>query len=96
MSSTASSTLEVKIDDEVISNVGRYYRADVINSITGYGDASSNPLPGFNFSYNLDKFPVGTHKMTVTLKNKNSEVIVSETRDFKVKSYNTRVGIDYS
>ena len=94
MSSTASSTLEVKIDDEVISNVGRYYRADVINSITGYGDASSNPLPGFNFSYNLDKFPVGTHKMTVTLKNKNSEVIVSETRDFKVKSYNTRVGID--
>ena len=60
-------------------NFNQEYRQDVLNDVRGFGDANSNPIPGFNLMlYDVGQ---GQHKVTIQVKSNVLDEII-ESKEF--------------
>ena len=66
----------VKVDN-VKFGINQEYRQDVLNTVNGYGDANSNPVPGFNLML-YDVGP-GQHRVTIQVASKIMDEIIEST-----------------
>ena len=66
MSTDKEASLEVYIDNNKIeSKVTRISRNDVLNAVTGYGDSSANPNPGFDIIVDINNIKDGEYSIEV-------------------------------
>ena len=95
MSTVSNTNIEMYIDDTKIENIERQVRPDVIKAVQGYGDATTNPTPGFYKVHNIESLSYGSHTLKLKLLDSNNNVIKEETRVFKKKSPESLINIDY-
>ena len=90
MSTDKNATIQILIDNDVIPNVARLERKDVIKAVTDYGDITTNPTPGFKQVVDLTLIKDGTHKVIVRLIDTITNEVIGETqRSVTVKKYKT-------
>lgn len=97
MSNSPTTYLKIYIDNSEIKNlnIDRKSRNDVLRAITGYGDNTTNPTPGYSASIDLSKYKDGIHKITVILFNSiTNEKISSESKNIKLKKYYGKLFIE--
>ncbi len=95
MSDDQEGKLKFFIDDvEVTTDVLRYARDDVVNSINGYGGAI-NTNPGFTTLLSLAPYSYGKHVLKTLYYNRNDEVIATSLKEFKVIKPKTIVNLDF-
>ena len=95
MAQLDNSKIKITIDNNIISNVTREKRPDVIESVTGYGDETINPTPGFKVEVNTSNYAEGYHTIKVEVISKLNEVMTSQTVRFKINR-EFQLGIDVS
>ena len=80
---------------EVSSSINRVVRQDVLDSVTEFGDATVNPLPGYETNIDISALNDGKHTLTVKVYTKYNDVV-----DYKEKVFykysNVSTGIDVS
>lgn len=96
MSNDKDASIKVYIDDQEqqISNYVRIERKDVIDAIQGYGAKAENPLPGFNFNIDIEKFANGEHTLKIEVISNNGEKITSQERKIRIEKYRAMMDID--
>ena len=75
--------------------VNRIKRDDVISAIKDYGDANTNPTPGFDLSLDLSNLKDGIHTVTLKLFSKYDEEIDTYSKNIYIYS-KVSFGIDVS
>ena len=96
MSTNNNNSIEIQIDGNNVGNVERYQRNDVLKAITGYGDITTNPLPGYLAFYNASNLNDGKHFLKVTIKDANTnEILQTKEKQFNLKKYKTKTHIYY-
>ena len=92
--STANTNVKVFIDYQEVS-VDRIYRRDVLNGVKGYGDISTNPLPGIIKNIDISNLSYGTHSIKINVYDSNNKLIQTNTRSFTKVKPKTLIYIDY-
>ena len=89
--------LKVLIGNYDITNqLVRNERQDVINAVTGYGDKTINPTPGFSGNVDLTQIPDGTYILSAQAISKTTgDVLKKIDKQITIKKYNTNLHIDY-
>lgn len=81
---------------EVTEQLKRMKRIDVLSSIKGYGDAITNPTPGFQGIIDLSLFKDGQHTFVIkAISNETQQVLAQETKTFTINKYNSLICVDY-
>ena len=81
---------------EVTEQLKRTKRIDVLSSIKGYGDAITNPTPGFQGNIDLSPFKDGQHTFVIkAIYNETQQVLEQETKTFTINKYNSLICVDY-
>lgn len=95
MSTDKNIEIETTIDNIPAKQVERILRQDVLSSISGYGDLSQNPKPGFNSYIDVSSLSDGEHVAKLIVRDKTTnEQIYTLSRKFKLKKYDGKIGID--
>ena len=94
MTTAKNTTEEVFIDNQKVE-VERKEREDVLRIIKGYGDINTNPTPGLYKILNISGYSYGKHTLKVNVKDKDGNIIKTETREFNKISPKTLINIDY-
>lgn len=92
--STSNTTAKFYIDNQEIE-VERTERQDVLNTIKGYGDGSTNSNPGFLKQIDISNYDYGSHSLKVEVYDNDSNMIQKATRNFIKESPKTQTYIDY-
>ena len=92
--SNTNTTLKAYVDYQEIE-LDRVERYDVLHSITGYGDISTNPTPGFYKNVDIKPYGYGGHILKINVLDSNSNIIQSTSRTFIKTSPKTKTNIDY-
>ena len=92
--STTNTTLKAYVDNQEIE-LERVERYDVLHSITGYGNITTNPKPGFYKDVDLKFYGYGGHILKINVLDSNSNIIQSTSRTFIKTSPKTKTNIDY-
>jgi len=74
---TASNTkvrilIDGKYRDEEVT---RKSRQDVLDAIKGYGDKTTNELPGFSVEIDFSKFSLGLHQIAIRVERENGTIV---------------------
>ena len=95
MSEDENNTVKVLIDGVEVGNVNRTERADVLNSIKGYGGREKNKTPGFELNMDYNSLKEGTHDLEVKIISpKTGEILFNKKESIFVKKYDTKLEID--
>ena len=96
MSQNANAKIQIKIDDKEVKVVAnRVARADVLNAISGYGGKGTNPKPGYQETIDLSGYKDGKHTIQLNVLNpQTNEVLVTTTRNFTLKKYDTTMNLE--
>ena len=96
MATDKNVTINAYIDGQKqeIKNLIRKERNDVVNAITGYGDITTNPTPGFEGTIQLSNISEGTHTFKIEVISPEGIVISTETVAINVENYKTRTYIE--
>ena len=95
MSDTPNKELKFYIDNVPIDfEYDRVLRNDVLNAVSGYGDSSLNPNPGFTGIYDVSEQKDGNHVLKIELLGDNDTIISSIERIFNLKKNDTLMEID--
>ena len=92
--STSNTSIKVYIDNNEIQ-VDRVERPDVLKAIIGYGNASTNPTPGFIKNINITNLSYGNHILKINVLDSSNNLIQSTTRSFIKSKPKTLTNIDY-
>jgi len=96
MSESPDSEVKIVIDrTEMPVNINRKTRDDVIRNITGYGDITNNPTPGFVGNIDVSRVTPGRHMLHVKVYSKYGDLIESRSKEMYIYS-NVSFGIDVS
>ena len=94
MSEESNVDVEIYIDNnEIINEIDRHEREDVLQLISGYGGRTTNITPGYQTTLNLSEYNYGEHKVTVKAV-KDGRVLGEESRVFNKKAPSTMISID--
>ena len=93
-------TTDVKADikiyiDGVEANIiskTRENRQDVLNAITGFGDATQNPQPGIKYVIDRTGITAGEHEITLKVISREGNVIEEQKETFKI--YKTEMVVE--
>ena len=55
--------------------VRRVERPDVLKAITGYGDKTTNPLPGYEINVDFSKLNIGLHQIAIRVEKSDGEIV---------------------
>ena len=92
----SNTNVETYVDGNKVNSTNtRIERPDVISGVTGYGDISVNPKPGFENKINLTSLSNGRHTITLKLKTKYGDIIDSYSKVIHVYN-NISFGVDVS
>lgn len=95
MSEEKADNIDIYVDGNlIIKSATRVARQDVLNSVKGYGDASVNPLPGFDAVIDFSTISIGNHTLTVKNTTNTGEVLSEVSRAFSKRTANTSICID--
>ena len=96
MSTDKNVTINAYIDGQKqeIKNLIRKERNDVVNAITGYGDITTNPTPGFEGTIQLSNISEGTHTFKIEVISPEGIAIATEAVAINVEKYKTRTYIE--
>ena len=96
MATDKNVTINAYIDGQKqeIKNLIRKERNDVVNAITGYGDITTNPTPGFEGTIQLSNISEGTHTFKIEVISPEGIAIATEAVAINVESYKTRTYIE--
>lgn len=95
MASSPSITVKAYIDDEELSDFTRIKRADVLKAITGYGDATVNPTPGFEQTADLSSLDDGSHILKVeVINNDTNEVLEKISKNIVLEKYRSLLNVE--
>ena len=97
MSTDSEAQIKIYINNEEqeIIEVIRKERQDVIDGVFGYGDAETNPTPGFEAEIDISKYEDGIYELKVEIVSREGKIMHIETR--RVVIYNKYdIGIDVS
>lgn len=92
--SNTSNTVKVYLDENEITDIVRNSRNDVLKVVKGYGDITTNPLPGFSKNIDISNYRDGVHNLTVRVFGDNLQMLAEENRKIVVKKYNSLVNIE--
>ena len=92
--SIANTNVEVYIDD-ILTEVDRKEREDVLKVIQGYGDINTNPTPGIYKIVDISNLSYGNHIVKVRVLDKLQNEIAVQTVNFKRKKPKSIIAIDY-
>ena len=96
MSTVSNGKIRLYIDSqEVQFEVERKERPDVLKAITGYGDETINPTPGFLITSSLDNFGNGMHEVKVVYTNENGVKMIQQTFSIIINKNVGSMYIDY-
>lgn len=94
MSECPNADIKIYIDDiEQKAIVRRYKRDDVLNAIKGYGDRTTNILPGYISSVDISKLKIGEHTLKIETTTKAGKALKSQIVKFS-KKYDTMFCVD--
>ena len=96
MSTNKDASIEYYINNEKVeTNVTRVKRNDVIKAITGYGNSTTNPKPGFSSSLDLSTYKDGTYTLEVrVIDSITGEILTRDHRTIILKKYDGRINIE--
>lgn len=96
MSTNKNAKIEYYINNEKIdASITRSKRPDVIKAITGYGNSTTNPNPGFKTELDLSSYKDGNYKLEVRIiDSSNNEILTRDNRNIILKKYNGHVHIE--
>ena len=97
MSTDSEAQIKIYINNEEQEIIGliRKERQDVIDGVFGYGDAETNPTPGFEAEIDISKYEDGIYELKVEMVSREGKIMHTETR--RVVIYNKYdIGIDVS
>ena len=96
MSTNKDAEIEYYLNDEKVeATITRSKRNDVIKAITGYGNSTTNPTPGFSTSLDLSTYKDGNYKLEVRIIDKNTgEILTRDHRNITLKKYDGRINIE--
>ena len=92
--STINTNVRVFIDYQEVQ-VDRTYRGDVLNGVKGYGDVTTNPLPGIFKNVNISNYSYGTHTLKINVYDSSNNLIQTTTRNFTKVKPKTLINIDF-
>ena len=92
MSEDTSNIVEVQLNGKTYTPE-RQARADVLKAISGYGD-KSNKKPGYKVTIDTSSLKDGTYPVRVIVKTKNGELLAQESRNVKIKKYESLLQFD--
>lgn len=92
--SNTSNVVKVYLDGNEINDVFRVPREDVLKVVKGYGDITTNKLPGFNKTVDISNYSDGLHNLTVRVFNDNLQMLAEENRKIIVKKYKSLINIE--
>ena len=97
MSEDKDGSIEIYIDNEKIDTTSlvRTEREDVLNSVTGYGDASTNPTPGYEMTIDSSEMNDGLHNYKIVyVSSESPDVTTSVSSNFYIKKYDGMIYLD--
>ena len=95
MSTNKDALVQVFLDGVEIEGVNRTTRADVIKAIKDYGDAATNPTPGFKVHYDVSAFTDGKHNLEVRLYDPNSNEIMAQYKNtITLEKYKYKINLE--
>ena len=92
--SETNTTIKAYVDNVEVTDIPRQARPDVIKAISGYGDSSTNPTPGFDKYFDISKFGYGGHNFIVEVYDQNNNLIHTERTTFRKTGPKVKVNID--
>ena len=92
MSEDTSNIVEVQLNGTTYKTE-RQSRQDVLNAISGYGN-KSNKTPGYKVTIDTSNLKDGNYPVKVIVKTKNGEILAQESRNIKIKKYDTLLQFD--
>ena len=96
MSAYDDVTLKIYLNDvQIEEEITRKARPDVVNSVEGYGDITTNPTPGFGVEILLTSYPEGNYTFRVVAEKEDGTELSSTTVNFSINRTILR-GIDVS
>ena len=96
MSAYDDVTLKIYLNDvQIEEEITRRARPDVVNSVEGYGDITTNPTPGFGIELLLTSYPEGNYTFRVVAEKEDGTELSSTTVNFSINRTILR-GIDIS
>ena len=96
MSTYDDVTLKIYLNNTLLDEeITRRARPDVINSVEGYGDITTNPMPGFAIELLLTNYPEGNYTFCVVAEKEDGTELSSTTVNFSINRTILR-GIDVS
>ena len=94
MSDYTNADVKIYIDDiEQKAIIRRHKRDDVLNAIKGYGDKTTNTLPGYVSSLDITKLKTGDHILKIEAQTRDGKVLKSQSTKF-IKEYDTTLWLD--
>lgn len=97
MSSDPNQTIKVYLNGQEVATLNRTNRSDVLKAITGYGDKTINPTPGFYQTIDVSNFKDGNYTLEVVAVDSNTgKKLVSQSKKITLKKYATLLNIETS
>ena len=76
MTTAENTSVKLLIDGEYQKQeVKRVERPDVLKAITGYGDKTTNQLPGYEVNVDFSKLNIGLHQIVIRVEEPNGEIV---------------------
>ncbi len=94
MSIEENTSVRIYFNNEEITDIKRSSRADVITAVTGYGDATVNPTPGFEKELDLTNYKDGKYTLVVQVVNENNQVLEETSKVIEVKKYESIMTVE--
>lgn len=96
MTTNKNAKIEYFINDSKISTEEvRSTRPDVIKAISNYGDATTNPTPGFKTQIDLSQYKDGNYNLEVRIiDSNNNEILTRDNRKIILKKYDGYINIE--
>ena len=96
MTDDENATIKVYIDgkEQIIKNIIREEREDVIKAIEGYGGIEKDPTPGFQVFLENTNINDGNYDLKIEVISREGKVISTSTRTINYENYKAKTYID--
>lgn len=96
MTEDTQAQLKVYIDnqEQIVKDLIREERQDVINAIKGYGTEEQNPTPGYIAQIDISKIKNGIHTIKTVIVSRNNEILAADTRKINVQNYKAKMYVE--
>lgn len=96
MSEYKNVDINIYIDNSLIKKIQRNEkRPDVLKAIKGYGESTTNPIPGFKTDIDICNIEDGNKSLKIEVVNsKTKELITSKEERITIKKYNSKMYLD--